>query len=194
MFSVLGLAAAARAGDDIVATRSFQRSETLIELSGGLQLENRSGWLTREKSGVGLAASANLYNPMSGDGLSFFEFQFGYSEFRAANAGGFPFAGGERTRFLALGLIPSVGFLPLKNGNLFFGIGPMQYTVWQEKPLKQEQTYGTFLWQLGGRYVLSDRWAGLAKLSYSDLEATVNGQETFTANINLRLELAFTLL
>lgn len=193
---VAALAAPGRllAADDIVATVNAARFQRLIEIAGGVQLESRSGWLTREKSGLGFAGAAHLYNPMSGDGLSFFEFNFGYSEFRAANAGGFPFVGGEKTKFLALGLIPSIGFLPMKNGNLFFGIGPMQYTVWQDGPLKQQQTYGTFLWQVGGRYSLSDRWSALVKLNYSDLEATVNGQETFTANIGLRLELAFTLL
>lgn len=164
----------------------------LIEVSVGAQTERRSGYLAKDRSGSGLAISVHLFSPV--DRRSFFDIQFAGSRFEAVNtAGELPFAADKEVHVSTTAILPNLGFWSFgqDHGFFFVGVGPALVTVRQDDPVRQSQTYGTFLWQAGSRYQLTEAWSATLKLNHYEIAATVNDNDTFFASFNTRIEIGY---
>ncbi|MBX3041099.1 MAG: hypothetical protein KF789_10375 [Bdellovibrionaceae bacterium] len=163
-----------------------------MEVALGPQFEQRSGWLTKDRSGVSSLLSFHLLSGQSESGaVSFFDLQMGFGSFEGVDRGGYPFAAGETIHQQTFALVPNIGFGSLGGGHFFAGVGPQLISLRQSSPSDSAQSFGTMIWQAGYRLPFGEAWSGNLKINYSDYSSEVANQKSFFATFGTSLQLGY---
>lgn len=166
----------------------------LMEISLQGSHVRRSGDLTSDSTGGQLDFGLRLFNsPRPGfAGRSFLEVKMFFQQFKADTLL-FPFANDETIRMGAFGLISNVSMWHDDLDIFFVGVGPAVVTLSQTEPKDSSQSYGTFLWQLGYRRDLNEKWSVGAQVEWFTLDSVVFERESSFRSFSTGLRVGYVL-